>query len=185
VLSLPYEWPDGGPAPMLARLAELRYRAAVVGPCGSGKTTLLDHLEGQLTALGFRVLRLTLHEGDRPFSSGVLKRWSATLGPTDLVCFDGAEQVGRARWMWFSWCTRRAGGVIITTHTRGRLPTLIECEATPELLHRIMRRLVPHEHVPPPSTARDLFARHHGNVREALRELYDTYSVLPTLDRAR
>ena len=87
------------------------------------------------------------------------------------MCLDGAEQLGRVAWMMFRWRTRRAGGVLITSHRSGLLPTLIECATSPELLDRIVSRLAP-----PADDLRmpeDLFARHQGNVREALRERND------------
>jgi len=55
------------------------------------------------------------------------------------------------------------------------LPTLIECTTSPALLDRIVHRLAPDTDAV--RTPNDLFARHHGNLREALRELYDVYAV--------
>jgi hypothetical protein len=174
VLSIRYELPEGQAGTLLARLERLRYRAAIVGPHGTGKTTLLEDLETPLAGRGFRLTHLRLDAAHRRFPRGSLARLAATLGARDLVCLDGAEQLGRVGWMMFRWRTRCAGGLLITSHRPGLLPTLIECATSPELLDRIVRRLAP-----PTGDVRapeDLFARHHGNLRNALRELYDVYA---------
>lgn len=166
---------------LLPRLEALRFRAAIVGPHGSGKTTLLEDLESVLAARGFRIVHVRLDTSDphlprewrwRPRSSAQVRE----LDANDIICLDGAEQLGRIAWMRFRWRTRRAGGLIITTHERGRLPTLIECATSVGLLQRIMQRLAPEALATAPSAA-DLFTRHHGNIREALRELYDVYAA--------
>ena len=172
VLSIRYELPEGQGGRLLARLERLHYRAAIVGSRGTGKTTLLEDLETPLVRLGFRVTHLRLDAGHRRFPRTCL---AATLGARDLVCLDGAEQLGRVRWMRFRWRTRRAGGVLITSHRPGLLPTLIECATSPELLDGIVSRLAPRTGAAP--VPADLFARHHGNLRDALRELYDVYAA--------
>ena len=177
VLSIRYELPDGQAGRLLARLERLRYRAAIVGPHGAGKTTLLEDLETPLVRLGFRVTHLRLDGEHRRFPPGCLAQLEATLDARDLVCLDGAEQLDWVGWRMFRWRTRRAGGVLITSHRPGLLPTLIECTTSPELLDRIVNRLaLQAEGV---RTPKDLFARHHGNLRDALRELYDVYAARP------
>jgi hypothetical protein len=175
VLSIRYEFPEGQAGPLLARLERLRYRAAIVGPHGTGKTTLLEDLETPLARLGFRVTHLRLDAAHRRFPRGGLSRLAATLDARDLICFDGAEQLGRAAWMMFRWRTRRAGGVLITSHRPGLLPTLVECTTSPELLEGIVSRLAPQTGAV--RLPADLFARHHGNLRDAFRELYDVYAA--------
>jgi hypothetical protein len=177
VLSIRYEFPQGQAGTLLARLERLRYRAAIVGPHGTGKTTLLEDLEKPLARLGFRVTRLRLDAGHRRFPRRRLSQWAATLDARDLVCLDGAEQLDGVRWMMFRWRTRRAGGLLITSHRPGLLPTLIECTTSPELLDGIMSRLAPKTGGVRTPTPEDLFARHHGNLRDALRELYDVYAA--------
>jgi hypothetical protein len=176
VLSVRYELSEGDAGTLLARLERLRYRGAIVGPHGTGKTTLLEDLEKPLAGLGFRVTHLRLDSETRRLSRRCLSQLAATLGARDFICLDGAEQLGRVRWLMFRWRTRRAGGVLITSHRPGLLPTLIECTTSPALLDRIVTRLAPP--MGGGRTAQDLFARHHGNLRDALRELYDVCAGL-------
>lgn len=177
-----YEGPAGDPdargrgaSSLLSRLEALGYRAAIIGPHGSGKTTLLEDLERLLAQRGFRITHVRLDTDARRLSA----EWrvpARRLGARDIVCLDGAEQLGPLAWMGFRWRARRAAGLIITAHRRGRLPTLVACATSAALLDRIIRRLAPDGLAAAP-TAAELFARHRGNVRDALRELYDVYAA--------
>jgi len=170
-----YTCPDADLETLIARLAALRYRAAIVGPHGAGKTTLLEDLERALQDRGFRVTSLRLTTDDRRLPDSWPSR-ATGLGPIDIVCLDGAEQLSMIRWLWFRWRARRAAGLIVTSHARGRLPLLIECTTSADLLERIVRRLSPGTAEGAPSSA-DLYRRHHGNLRDALRELYDFHAA--------
>jgi len=160
---------------LLDRLARLDYRAAIVGPEGHGKTTLMEDLEPHLRAKGFNVKHLRLTRERPTFDRAWLRDFFAATGPNDVLLFDGAEQLTRLAWWRFRQAARKAGGLIITSHRAGMLPTLVECTTDADLLGGIVRDLVP---VGTDNTA-DLFARHRGNVREALRELYDRYAEAP------
>lgn len=180
VVSVPYiltgdSWPG-----LIARLARLGYRAAIVGPCGSGKTTLLEELRAVLHAQGFLVKPLRLDRRDPVFDSERLARFYRLLAPSDIVLLDGAEQLDRRAWTDFSRRTACAAGLIVTTHRAGLLPTLIECRPTAPLLDDVMTRLL--DRLPPDQSpalrrqlpsAPDLYRRHNGDLRAALRELYD------------
>jgi hypothetical protein len=141
-----------------------------VGSHGHGKTTLLEDLAPRLQARGFRVRTISLREAhprlDREERSVI-----RSLGPQDVLLLDGAEQLGWLSWMSVRLRTRRAGGLVITSHRPGLLPTLFECETTPELLARIVSELSGAE-----VDVEDLHVRHSGNVRDALRELYDRWA---------
>ncbi len=167
---------DGAIA-LLPRLAALSYRAAIVGPHGSGKTTLLEDLEHVLTQRGCRITHLRLDTEDPRLPRDWPVR-ARRLGARDIVCLDGAEQLAPLAWTRLRWQARRARGLIVTAHHPGRLPTLVACATSPALLDRIMRRLAADDLVAAPPAA-ELFARHGGNVREALRELYDVYAAAP------
>ena len=75
------------------------------------------------------------------------------------------------------WRRRRAGGLLVMSRG-GLLPMLVECTTNPALLERIVEPLSPARDVRTPS-AGDLFARPRGNIRDALRELYDLHAAAP------
>lgn len=162
-------WPE-----LMERLAALDYRAAILGPHGRGKTTLLEDLEPHLEERDFRVWRITLNEAhprlDRADREALRK-----MGSRDVLLLDGAERLGRTAWLALRARSRNFGGLVVTSHRPGLLPTLHECETTPELLAGILRDLLgpEAERVDVPH----LFRRHRGNLRDALRELYDVWAA--------
>ena len=99
-----------------------------------------------------------------------------SLGPNDCLLLDGAELLSRLAWLHLRRQTRTAGGLVITAHAPGLLPTLIACETTPGLLGGIVRDLLGSEADGLRPTPEELFVRHRGNLRDALRQLYDVYA---------
>ena len=160
---------------LLGRLKGLDYRAAIIGPDGAGKTTLLEDLEPTLAGLGFRVRSLRLDRETRVFPRGFLRKLFAGLDRRDLLLFDGADVMSRFSWQRFKARSKKAGGLVITSHRRGMLPTLIECATSPELLAEIIAELTGGPPTPRVSTEK-LYAKHNGNLRDALREMYDAYA---------
>lgn len=176
VLGVRYRLRDRSWGELLEQLRQLGYRAAIVGPHGSGKTTLLEDLEPRLASLGFNVIHLRLDDETRRFERGFLRRLFRTLGERDLLLFDGAEQMNQFAWLRFKRGTKRAAGLIVTSHSHGRLPTLIECRTSSELLCEIIRELIGDEAEARCGMTEKLHAKHEGNLRDALREMYDMYS---------
>jgi len=173
VLELRYRLLEGTWDGLLARLGSLRYRAAIVGPKGSGKTTLLEDLAPRLRALGYSLRDLRLDEENPGFAPGFLDPFLASLGPQDIILFDGAEQLGAFAWRSFKRRSRAAAGLLVTLHRPGRLPTLLETATTPELLEALVGQILGGEADGVRAILPELYARHRGNLREALRELYD------------
>ena len=64
----------------------------------------------------------------------------------------------------------------------GLLPTLFECTTTPSLLKELVGGLRPHGHVVSDGLLDELYHRHHGNLRDCLRELYDLYATAAARD---
>jgi len=95
----------------------------------------------------------------------------------DVILFDAAEQMTRFDWTLFKRRSMQAGGLVITSHRSGMLPTLIECTTDPALLSDIIRALLGTESMDFTRMTSDLHQRHNGNLRQALRELYDLYAA--------
>jgi hypothetical protein len=154
---------------LLRRLEELRYRAAIVGPHGSGKTTLLEALAARLAALDFVPQCAFLN--DRSKRLPPLGR----LTRRHIVLLDGADHLPAMAWALLGLRLRTAGGLIITSHRAGMLPTLVQTTTSPNLLRELVQTLNPGQD----RDIEALFRRHNGNVRNALRELYDQSAATP------
>jgi len=170
---LPGSWDE-----LLSRFEAAAWRGAIVGPQGSGKTTLLEDLAPRIRQAGFAVRDLRLDTETPRFVPGFLDGFTASLGTRDVILFDGAEQLGREEWGRFERRTRAAGGLVITCHRPGLLPTLIETSTTPELLGGLVDQILGDRAVEVRPLMPALFEKHRGNLREALRELYDRYAEI-------
>jgi hypothetical protein len=199
---LRYRLDDTGWNALLDRLAALDHRAALVGPCGSGKTTLLEELRDRFAARGVPTAHLRLGI-ERPATFGAEFARFLADAPGRLLFLDGAEQLNWWQWRRFKRASRAAAGLVITTHRAGRLPTLRRCETSPGLLGELVAELEAgqsgsrrhplalfddrQESAPANVGGHggtgederrkcfDLWHRHGGNVRNALRELYDRW----------
>jgi len=161
---------------ILARLHELNYRAAIIGPEGSGKTTLLEDLQERLRQKGLRA-NFTFVNDTARFDSPACRRLLSELTRDTLLLLDGADLIRRWDWSLLKRHTiTHAYGLVITSHRRGLLPTLIECSTTPALLKDIVSNLLPQGRTIPDESLDNLFQRHQGNLRACLRELYDRYA---------
>jgi hypothetical protein len=161
----------------LEKLQNLCYRGSVVGREGVGKSTLLEDLIPRLSFLGFGVKKLRLFQGQTCLPPCVEKELWDTLSPKDIILLDSAEQMSYFAWRRFKKKSTTAGGLIITSHTRGMLPTWIECRTSPELFYSIVQDLIGQgEAISLKETIWELFARHQGNIREGIRSLYDLYA---------
>ncbi len=161
---------------ILARLYELNYRAAITGPEGSGKTTLLEDLRQVLERKGFRT-RLVFVNDTSLFDSPACRHLLSELTRDQIVLLDGADLIRRSDWSLLKRHTiTHAYGLVITSHRRGLLPTLIECSTNPALLKDIVAELLPQNYTIPTEFLDTLYERHKGNLRACLRELYDLYA---------
>jgi hypothetical protein len=125
--------------------------------------------------LGFVVRTITLNEA-HPRLDAQDRKLLQSLGPSDCLLLDGAELLGRLGWLRLRRQTRTAGGLVITAHAPGLLPTLVACETTPSLLGGIVSDLLGSEAAGLRPTPEELFDLHRGNLRDALRQLYDIYA---------
>jgi len=160
-------------ARLIAALACHHGRGALVGPKGSGKTTLLEDLALRLRRTGHDVTLIRLSAEFPRMPGSYNKAFFRGLNDRSAVLVDGAEQLSYFRWLHFRWHTRRAGCLVVTTHCEGRLPRLHRCTTSPELLRDLVASLGQSLDA---DESVALYRRHRGNLREALRELYDRHS---------
>lgn len=170
--ALGYVSPSGEPwTEIESRVRATGFRGAIVGPHGHGKSTLM-----------FRLAKLDPPAGHEehgviqvmPDGSNLRQVKHAIATHKGYLFIDGYDLL--------PWRTRAAlrkrREVIMTSHRETRLPTLVRCETTPGLLDDLVGRLSPN--VREALGENDLMllhARHAGNVRDALRELYDRVAV--------
>ncbi|HEV8240289.1 MAG TPA: hypothetical protein VGS57_13045 [Thermoanaerobaculia bacterium] len=167
---------------LIGRWDTLGRRAALVGPEGRGKSTLLAELAERLvTRDGFRLRAVILRRGERRLATGDRARLLDGAGARDLLSIDGAQELSPSEWRRLRDASRAAGGLLITSHRAGLLPTLHECRTTPELLADLLGELLRAERreeaIAPVAAADALFARHRGNLRDALLAAYDAYAA--------
>lgn len=172
---LRYRLDAAGWQDLLERWQNLGCKAALVGSHGGGKTTLLDELARRLASDGWRIRRGVLHRGESSLTSDQRTTLFGSLKADDLVLLDGADELGTVEWWRFRRAVRGAGGLLVTSHGEGRLPTLRRCLTSSNLLADLIGELHPEAKCDQP-TAAALFRRHRGNLREALWELYHLHA---------
>lgn len=185
---------------------QLNCRAAIVGPHGSGKSTLLAHLVpllGTVIAkratynanephssvldprlphdIGHAVRSVVwLQMRGRVASARLLKETrSLWCQRNRLLVIDGFEQLSmftRAMIVRTTW--RHGAGLLVTSHRRTSLPTLVETKVDAQLTQQLLDRLLPAD-----LPGRDchlnadhldqLLKHHRGNLREVFMQLYD------------
>ena len=121
---------------------------------------------------------MTLHDRDRRLTTEQERTLFLDVDPRDCLLVDGAERLAPGSWRRVERKSRAAGGLVITSHRAGLLPTLLECQTTPVLLAELVHDLL--DEVPGDQDHHsdgELLARHGGNVRDALRELYDLWAA--------
>ncbi len=171
-LALPWFDGDEPLASLVERVVERGAAHQIVGPRGSGKTTLLAHLERGARRAGGSVLRA---RGSRGLSLLALSRWARRPRPR-LLMVDEVEELGAAGVPLLRWIARLARAeLVVATHRDVGLPTLTERRVDASTARRIVAHLVRDRALDVPSEAEleVRLARHAGNVRELLFELYD------------
>lgn len=162
-------------AELLTRLAAARGRGAIVGPHGSGKTTLCLELAARFRREGLRVRAVRFGDGAELDEPRSLTAWLEGAGRDTAVIVDGAGRLGPLGW-WRLWNgSRSAARVIVTAHHRTAFPTVLRTKTSATLLADLCAGLG--EPIAPEASA-ELLAECGGDVRAALRRLYDGWAAL-------
>lgn len=162
-------------AELVDRFDGLGRRAQILGPHGVGKSTLLATIVSELRSRGDDVQAILLHLGERRLPAEFEQ--SLPWSERSVVVVDGAEQLSwlRRRGL-ISKATKHGAGLLITTHTDLRLPTLCELVPRESDAVAIARHLDPAKIVSD-DDVRAAFARRKGDLRETLFDLFDLYRV--------
>lgn len=187
---IPYCFAAGDWSEHQERLRRMDWRGAIVGPHGTGKTTLLLELHQRFCA----AIAAGLERGpdDLPVACQLLTPGrGAFADPASLVerirsapthtlwLVDGWERLGWWQRRTLQQACRRAAGLVVTAHRPSGMPVWIRTEPRPEILSHVLEHLSP---VGPPDLqhrATVAWARHRGNMRETLRDLYNQFAGLP------
>ncbi len=174
--ALGFRFPPGGPGALIARFEKLGRRAVVVGHQGSGKSTLLERLVPYFAAAGGQTHRFAARPNEAPPKE--LRARLAGLEAGDVLLLDGFDHLTRlARFGLLRRIARSGAGLLATSHAAERsLPTLLDLAPTPELLQALARELTDDASIAELPFA-EIHRRHGGNLRTALRELYDLWAA--------
>ena len=161
---------------LVIRLGRMKHCASILGPHGSGKSTLLNELRERLGRSGFDVPLIQLRRNFRT-PDRAQQQIAASCDNRTILCVDGADLMPRLHWHRLRRRTRSAGGLVITSHDRALLPALHCCSTSPALLRALVTELLGDDALLAGIDVEALFRQFRGNVRDALRHLYDQFGV--------
>lgn len=179
--AIPFHFPSDQSAERLVeKLAAQKWRGAIIGPHGIGKSTLLESLKPLLAGAGKQIHAIGLHDGQRYLPTGfwhVIRH--AHEAKHELIIIDGYEQLAwLERFQLSRRCHRAGAGLMVTSHSPVRVPTLLQLAPDRRLVEQLVAELC--AKVSNPVTRADVDASHaiHGsNVRDIFSELYDRHEV--------
>ena len=171
VLRYRYRIGERGWEELLSTLKSHDHRGAIVGDDGRGKTALLEDLLGRMSGNGFRFRGVALSPGERRLDDDQHEILFASLQPSDFLWVDGADALSRLSWLRVRRESRSAAGLVVTANREGLLPTLYRWSAEAYVLSEIVRDATGEGTERFGVRAEDLVRRHHGSLREALRDL--------------
>jgi hypothetical protein len=174
--AVPFLFPDGHNAEtLIRRLQQNGWWGQIVGAHGAGKSALLATLIPAIESAGRHAFLVELHDGQRRLPRDFDR--DCRHQPATVIVVDGYEQLSRwRRWRLKRHCRRHGWGLLVTAHAHVGLLDLCQIAATPDLAQQIVGQLM--DGRVSPFTATELaecFARHGGNLRETLFDLYDLY----------
>ena len=121
-------------------IGSLQNRCAIVGDHGTGKTTLLEALARRYRANGDAVVSLFYNDRTRPDLVEILQRRKEISSRTMVFC-DGSESLRLWHWLALLHVTQHARGLIVSGHTRAKLPVAVRLESSAELVARVLEEV--------------------------------------------
>ncbi len=177
VEGVPYYVQDILREDLYVRLRMLHYRAAIVGREGTGKTTLLEQIKKDLEEQKKDIFLITLNKERPYFFWSLLKKIRQRIDRDTIILLDGADVLPFWHWKILCHLTKKAAGLIVTTHSLKLLPELIYCRTNKDVLQLVLEHLLGNESGKAQALSRVLFDTHKGNIREVLRDLYEEYAL--------
>lgn len=101
------------------------------------------------------------------------------LTPQTVLLIDSFEQLRLREQLRLVFQSRRSAGIIVTAHRPCIVKTVHTTATNAALLNSLVTELDSSTELRP-TEIKTLFFRHHGNLRTALRELYDLSSASAT-----
>jgi len=155
-------------------LLERHGTVAIVGPHGTGKSTLLTALADRLVEHRRPVEVVRLRQ-----RRDALRVFGRLRGPADrTLLVDGWEQLGRP-WTYLAAVLARLWGrrMVVTSHGPTGMAVAVRTTSPLPLLTAIVARLPAHRDLITGPDLAEAFARHRGNLRDALGDLYDRFEM--------
>lgn len=176
--ALPYLFSAGeNTDELVKRLRNNGWWGQIIGPHGSGKSALLASLAPAIERAGRKTFLVELHDRQRRLPSG-FHAGARTNDPL-VVIVDGYEQLGRLqRFRLKRFCRRGGLGLLASAHKAAGLPELFQTSANLDVVQQLVERLQAESATKVGAEeVAERFARHGGNVREILFDLYDLYEA--------
>jgi hypothetical protein len=154
------------------------WQGQITGGHGTGKSTLLAALTPALEERGRLVKAITLESEQRKLPRDFIRSLRMTAG-LGVAAVDGVEQLSlwnRVRLKRF--CQSQGVGLVVASHRPANLPDLYQTAVDEARAWMVVERL--QSGFPARIEIGDLqerLAQHHGNLREALFDLYDLYEA--------
>ena len=163
---------------LVDRLCVNHWRGQIVGPHGSGKSTLLARILPAIEQAGRQPVLFELHDGQRRMPGDWRRKTelSASAAPP-IIVVDGYEQLSTwNRFLLKLYCSRRHFGLLVTSHVPVGFPDIFRTYTSLEMTQQVVRQLIQNKQMTISSEIiGELFARHGGNIRELLFDLYDLF----------
>lgn len=176
ISTIRYRFESGNWSELVLRLKSINYRGAIIGPHGSGKTTLLEELCHVLAGEGIRCCYIGINNETSRLSKQQWRKLQRAAKLREVILFDGADILSRYSFTWLKWISRKAGGLIVTAHKTGFLPTVFECHPSKALFSKLVAELARDSKNGFDLDLGAIYQHHNLNMREAFRALYDNYA---------
>lgn len=165
---LKYCPPESGKK-LLKRFKENNLKGEVSGLHGFGKSSFLDYFASLLSSEGFGLRRIG-RQSRCPFKSlfkGLLKR--------EVVIIDDFDVMPAGFRLAVKILSGNFYGLILSVHTGGKLPSLLELKPDVNLFIMLTNKLASDAYSE--DVLKKIFFKNSGNIREAFRELYELCSA--------